>query len=305
MTIRHLAIFRAICENGCNTTRAAETLHMTQPAVSLALRELEQYYGITLFERIGRRLLITQGGQRLLDYAVHILALYDDMEKSMRSWDATGVIRVGASITIGSQFLPSYIKAFQALQPGIRVQALVMPTDILEQKLMQNELDFALVEGAVHEENIVSEAYMEDELIVVCPADGAFAPGEVISVDTFKKQSFLLREQGSGTREVFDRAIAQAGFSVSPTWEAMSTTALVNAVASGLGVAVLPRRMVQGAIAKRLVVPICVENLYFRRRFHIIFHRQKRLSSSAKAFLELCRHYEEDYPLPAYSDLYY
>lgn len=304
MTIRHLTILRAVCENGCNTTRAAEALHMTQPAVSLALRELEQYYGTVLFDRIGRRLQITEGGRRFLDYARHILALYDDMERDMHNWDASGMLRIGASITIGSQFLPGYIKAFQTRYPDIQMRILVMPSDVLEEKIILNELDLALIESPVHRDGITSEAYMDDELVAICPPDSPFSPGQTIPLETFMQQSFLLRERGSGTREVFDRVIEQAGYSVSPIWEAMSTTALVRAVSSGLGVAVLPARMVRGAISSKQVIPVRVETLSFHRRFFIIHHRQKYLTASMQAFIELCRHYEEDYPLPEYGDLF-
>ena len=103
MTIRHLKIFLSICSNDCSTTKAAENLHMTQPAVSLAIKELESHYGIALFDRIGRRLQITQAGLRFKEYASHITTLFDDMEKKMLNWDSFGILRVGASITIGSQ----------------------------------------------------------------------------------------------------------------------------------------------------------------------------------------------------------
>ena len=254
MTIRHIKIFLAICEAGCNTTKAAEALHMSQPAVSLALREMEQYYGVALFDRMGRRLRITDAGARFRDYALHIARLFDDMEKGMKDWDAFGLIRVGASVTIGAQFLPSYVKAFYDRYPGTEVHALVAPSDQLEGQ--------------------------------------------------FKKQKFLLREQGSGTREVFDRATASAGFHVEPIWEAMSTTALVNAVIRGLGVAVLPHRMVMGPIERGLVNTVTVEGLTFRREFRMIWHREKYLTAAARAFLDLCRNYEMDYPLPKYNGLF-
>ena len=112
MTLRHMKIFMAVCDNRCNTTHAAESLHMTQPAVSLAIKDLEQYYGVKLFERLGGRLAITEAGQRLREYAAHISSLFDEMEKEIRDWDYFGVLRVGASITIGSQFLPNYVKSF-------------------------------------------------------------------------------------------------------------------------------------------------------------------------------------------------
>ena len=304
MTIRHLKVFLAVCACGFNTTRAAEEIHMTQPAVSLAIRELEQYYGVALFDRMGRRLCITQAGEKFREYASHIVSLFDDMEKGMRDWDAFGILRVGASITIGSQFLPNYVKAFCTRYPGTEVHAVVGPSDHLEQQLMDNDLDFALIEGAARLPALVCEPYMEDRLVVVCPPSGAFRQGQTISQETFRRQKFLLRERGSGTREVFEQAIAQAGFSVSPIWEAMSTTALINAVINGLGVAVLPWRMVLGPLERGLVIAVRVEGLDFLRKFHIVHHREKYLTSSAKSFIQLCRIYELDYPLLRYNGLH-
>lgn len=303
MTIRHMKIFLTLCQNQCNTTKTAAELLMTQPAVSLTVKELEQYYGIVLFDRIGRRLKITEAGRKFREYAGHIIALFDDMEKGMRDWDAAGLIRIGASITIGSQFLPNYVKTFQSYRPDTDVRVIIEPSDRLEEKIAEGKLDFALIEGIPHDPFLVHEEYMEDRLIVVCPADGTFCQGETITLEKFKKQKFLLRERGSGTRETFDLVIQKAGFSVTPLWEAMSTTALVNAVINGLGIAVLPYRMVLPTIQRGLIVSVNVEELDFRRKFNIIYHKEKFLTSSARDFIDMCRNYELDYPIPHYNGL--
>ena len=304
MTIRHMIIFRAVCENGFNSTKAAEVLHMTQPAVSLAIKELEQYYGVHLFDRIGRRLQITDAGKHFLQYAIHISDLFSDMETGLRDWDSKGILRIGASITIGSQFLPRYVKAFTEICPGLDVRVTVDQSERLEQKIMANELDCALIEGIAHDPNIVSEAYMEDHLSVICSRDKGWKQGQVVSIEDFQRQRFLLREIGSGTREVFDRVVEQAGIHITPVWEAMSTTALVNAVINGLGIAVLPHRMILPALRQGLVCTVKVEGLSFSRNFHIIYHKDKFLTASAKRFINLCRDFEIDYPLPCYNGLY-
>jgi len=304
MTLRHMKIFHTLCENGNNTTRAAEMLHMTQPAISLAIKELEQYYGIVLFDRIGRRLRLTEAGQHFLEYAIHISSLFDDMETELRNWDSFGILRVGASITIGSQFLPGYVKTFYEMYPGTEIKVLIAPSDQLEQKILTNELDLALIEGIPHESSITSEEYMEDHLTVICPAGGSFLPGQCLSLEEFRRQKFLLREPGSGTREVFNRVTESVGFSVTPVWEGMSTTALVNAVINGLGIAVLPYRMVTGPLERGLIVEVTVEGLDFRRNFHIIHHKDKYLTKAARAFMELCKNYEAEHPLPKYNGLY-
>lgn len=304
MTIKHLKLFLAVCNCDFNTTRAANELHTTQPAVSLAIRELEQYYGVVLFDRIGRRLKITEAGQRFQEYAFHIITLFDDMEKGMRDWDSFGILRVGASITIGSQFLPNYVKTFYSHYPGTEVRAVIGPSDYLEQKILNSELDFALIEGITHIPSFISEEYMEDYLTVICPTNSSLCQKQVITIDEFRRQNFLLRERGSGTREVFERVIEQAGFMVTPIWEATSTTALVNAVINGLGISVLPYRMVVGPLKRGLVSTVSVKGLSFQRKFHIIYHKEKFLTSSAKAFMELCRNYEMNYPIPRYNGLY-
>lgn len=302
MTIRHIRIFLSVFENGCNTTKAAQALHMTQPAVSLAIRELEQYYGVQLFDRMGRRLIITPAGQQFFEYASHIEDLFDSMEKGMRNWDSFGILRIGASITIGSQFLPRYVKAFYSRYPGTEVKVLVAPSDLLEEKVLKSELDFALIEGLTHHPSLIKEPYLEDRLAVICSCS-AFPQGAALSVSEFRRQKFLLREPGSGTREVFDRVLEEAGLSVDPSWEATSTTALVNAVINGLGIAVLPYRMILGPMQQGLIHTVRVEGLDFKRRFHMVFHKEKYLTSSAKAFMDLCRNYEADYPLPDYTSL--
>ena len=299
-----MIIFRTVCENGFNSTKAAEVLHMTQPAVSLAIKELEQYYGVHLFDRIGRRLQITDAGKHFLQYAIHISDLFSDMETGLRDWDSKGILRIGASITIGSQFLPRYVKAFTEICPGLDVRVTVDQSERLEQKIMANELDCALIEGIAHDPNIVSEAYMEDHLSVICSRDKGWKQGQVVSIEDFQRQRFLLREIGSGTREVFDRVVEQAGIHITPVWEAMSTTALVNAVINGLGIAVLPHRMILPALRQGLVCTVKVEGLSFSRNFHIIYHKDKFLTASAKRFINLCRDFEIDYPLPCYNGLY-
>lgn len=289
MTFRHLKIFVSLYENNFNTTKTAASMHMTQPAVSLAVKELEQYYGVALFDRIGNRLKITPAGLRFYEYSSHIIALFDEMDNSMKNWDLAGTIRVGSSITIGSHFLPAYVNSFQSRYPGTRVKAQIAPSKQLEQMILNNELDFALIEGSSHNPSFICEEYMEDHLTVICPANGQFQPGQEISIHEFCQQNFLLREHGSGTRETFENTIAAAGFSIEPIWEAVSTTALVNAVISGIGISILPHRMIADAIQQGQVIAVTVKGLEFKRKFNIIYHQKKFLTAAARSFIELCR----------------
>ncbi len=304
MTIRHIRIFLTVCDCGCNLTKAAEKLYTAQPAVTVAIHELEKYYGVNLFDRLGRRLYLTEAGEQYREYARRILALYDDMEKGMKNWDALGVLRIGASITIGSQFMPSYAEAFSRRFPGMDVRVVIGTSEMMEKKLLDNAIDLALVESPVHHEYLEAEPYMEDFLAVIAPAKEPFHPGQTLSLEEFKGQRLLLREKGSGTREVFDEEMERLHVNVEPVWEAMSTTALVNGVIHGLGISVVPRRMVSGPLKQGLIYPVHVEGTEFKRCFYIVYHRDKLLTGSIRNFMELCRSFELDYPVPKYSGLF-
>ena len=289
MTIRHIRIFEALCACGCNTTKAAEALHMTQPAVSLAVSELESYYGVKLFDRISRRLYLSDAGLRFLEYAKTITLTFDDMEKTVRDWNSRGMIRVGASISIGSMLMPGYVKQFRQTHPDITVKVKIDRSDRLEQALTENEIDFALIEGIVHEPCLICEDYMEDSLAVIVSPDTC-ENGTVLTAEEFLARPFLLREHGSGTREIFEAALEANSLPLpEPLWESLSTAALMNAAEAGIGAAVVPRRMAADRIAAGSVSEIRAQGIDFRRKYKIVCHRDKKLTPAAVEFLNLCR----------------
>lgn len=304
MTLRHIRIFWEVCQQGNNITRAANALYMTQPAVSQAIRELEEHYGLRLFERYSRHLYITPAGQRLRQHAGQLLQQVERMEKSLQGCDDAGPLRVGATVTIGSQFLPCYADTFHSLHPQTQVQVFINPGEVLEQRLLHNQLDLALIEGDVHAPELITEAYLEDSLLTVCAPGRPYARGQTVTLEQLRSQPFLLREKGSATRETFDAAARAVGFSVEPAWEASSTTALVNAAVHGLGIAVLPRRMLFGPLERGIITAFQVPELDLRRRYWVVFHKDKFLTSAARDFIDLCKNYELDYPAPRYNGLY-
>lgn len=304
MTLRHIRIFWEVCQQGNSITRAAHSLYMTQPAVSQAIRELEEHYGLRLFERYSRRLYITPAGQRLYQHAGQLLQQVERMEKSLQSDEDGGPLRVGATVTIGSQFLPCYVDAFHSLHPQTRVQVRVNPGDTLEQQLLHNQLDLALIESGVSAPELLAEAYLEDTLIAVCAPGRPFASGQTVTLEQLRGQNFLLREKGSAARKAFDAAALAAGLSVEPAWEATSTTALVNAAVHGLGIAVLPRHMLLGPLERGIIAAFQVPELDLRRRYWIVYHKDKFLTTAARDFIALCKSYEQQHPAPHYNGLY-
>ena len=139
---------------------------------------------------------------------------------------------------------------------------------------------------------------MQDYLSVICDTNKGWKDGQNIPIEVFQKQRFLLREKGSGTREVFDRVTTQAGIHIIPVWEAMSTTALINATINGLGISVLPNRMIIPSLKQGLISTVNVQDLIFSRNFYIIYHKDKFLTPSIKQFINLCKNMYNSYSLP-------
>lgn len=287
MTLRHLKIFVAICETG-SVTAAGEKLFIAQPSVSHALSELEAFYGIKLFERISKRLQITEAGKKFLQYATHILGLFDDMDKEFKNYEVSGIIRIGASITIGNYLLPRYVKSFQELHAKMKVQVFIDNSETIEKYVLHNQVDIGLIEGNVHSENIKSEHFMDDELVLICSTTHPFARFHEVNIELLKSEDFILREKGSAGREFFEGIMAVSGIEITPLWESVSTQAIIRAVSAGLGISILPFLLVKDNIDRNEVEIIKMKDVSLKRKFNIIYHKDKFITQSVKDFMSLC-----------------
>lgn len=288
MTLRHLRIFVAVCEQN-SMTKAAKKLYLAQPAVSTAIKEMEDHYDVKLFDRISRRLYLTDIGQNFLEYATHIVSLFNDMENNIRQWGQTGKLKIGSSITIGTHLLPQYVSDFSQHHPQSQIEIFIGSSELIENKILQNELDFALIEGSAHSDNIMSRTFMKDRLSVVCSPQHPLCRLAIVTADDLIAHPLLLREKGSGTRELFDHTMAALGYTYAPAWQSTSTQALISAAAKGLGVAVLPYMLLKEQLTQGIVQELMVQGLDLSRTFHLIYHKNKFLTSLAKSFIQMCR----------------
>lgn len=302
MTLRHLKIFLAVCDTG-STTGASEQLHIAQPTVSIALRELENHYGVPMFERYARRLMVTPAGQELYQYARHLIALYDETEEVMKNMCTAGTLRVGSSITIGTCFLPAYVKRFQALCPQTKVQAVVENTDTIEHLILDNEIDIGLVEGHIQSPFVVSHPYCRDRLVMVCSPDHPFARRGNIQPAELTGENWILRERGSAVRETFETLMAAREIEIQPAWQSVSTQAIVQAVRAGLGVSVLPWRLVREEVESQRLAAVEVADIDFTRCFSIIYHKNKFHSHALQSFIDVCESMVPDDGMEAFPEL--
>ena len=268
-------------------TRAAETLHMTQPATSLAIREMEEYYHTKLFERSGRGIRVTSAGTRLYPSAARLLSLYDEMDAEMKNWDTSGRLRIGSSISIGSCILPQLINRFSKKYPELELYVKVDSSDVIEQNILENHLDFALIEGSVHSEKLKSSVFLDDELVPVCSRVNPLARGADIELDSLNKEQLLMREPNSGTRQLADSSFALKNFQIKPTWESTSTAALINAVSIGLGISILPKRMLEKQLRMHQIASFTIRDLDLKRHYSLIYHENKFVSPTMQEFFDM------------------
>ncbi len=285
MTIRHLRIFVAVCEEG-SVTKAANKLYLAQPSVSLAISELEKFYGVKLFDRISRRLYLTDKGKQFLNYAKHIIDLFDELENGMKNWGSSGALRIGSSITIGNYFLPNYVKKFQETHPQIKVYVTIENSQIIEDHVMNNDVDFAFTEGIIDNPKLEVINFYDDELICIAAPENPLP--EEVDLETLSHEDFIMRERGSGGRNIFDGTLLAHNIKITPVWESVSTQAIIRAVSKGLGVSVLPYHLVKDALEKGDVKRIRIRDISLKRKFKIIHHKNKYLSPAIKDFINIC-----------------
>ncbi|CUH97830.1 hypothetical protein P22_3976 [Propionispora sp. 2/2-37] len=287
MTLRHLNIFLAVCDAG-NMTAAAEKLHIAQPSVSQAIAELEMHYGIRLFERLGRKLFITHAGQKLSTYARHILNLMREAEEAMHEIHDRGVIRVGASVTVGTCILPQLIKKFAAGNAAAKVISTVNNTKIVEDMILLDQVDLGLVEGRIHSPGIVVKPFMEDELVLVTAPAHVFANARRVDVRNLEHMEFLVREEGSGTRELFETALAERGISWKIAGVYNNAEAIKDAVAEGVAITVMSKMAVQKEVQRKDLAAVSIEGVNLSRHFSIVHHKNKFISPLLNRFIQLC-----------------
>lgn len=288
MTIRHLKLFIEVYKT-LNVTRAAENLNMTQPTVSRAIQELEEHYGVRFFDRINKRLCCTEAGNKFYSYASKTLEAYSHMEAGMLRWQEKEIIRVGATISIGSIILPAIIRQFRQLYPDVQIKSFINNGEYLQELLKNNQIDFALMEGFVPKEHVCCEVFSEDRLVLLLPPDDPRKDRKEIGLEELKNDAFLLREKGSIGRTYVDVLFSSHGFPIEPVMESMSTHAIVRAVNAGVGVAILPEALVEHSITSGYVSSCKIKDIDLTRQNYIVWHEGKFLTDRMKELMELCK----------------
>lgn len=287
LSLRQLEIFEKIATTG-SITRAGEELLLTQSAVSMALSQLEQLSSVPLFERVGRRLLLNDAGRQLLQEARTILQAVKRVEQQLQgdSGELTGELLVGGSTTIANYLLPSLLGDFARKYPHTRVQLTVGNTQQVADLLATGQLDIAFVEGPCHNRELVALHWRDDELVVVVGAQHPWAKERQVTPEQLATAPWIMREKGSGTREIFEDAMERAGIRYAIALEFGHTEAIKNGVASGLGVSCLSRIAVDRELEYGRLVEVA-SPLLLGRSLTLLKRRSSHCSALLDAFLQV------------------
>lgn len=291
MNLHHLKVFHAVA-HAENFSHAAGRLYISQPAVSVQVKRLEEALGVPLVEVYGRRVHLTEAGKRLKEFADQILRLECDAEEALAEYQdpGRGRIRVGASTTPGTYLLPGAIAAFRRGHPGVEVIPELGNTRAIEQRLLTNDLDLGIIgEDYAGEHGLLLQPWICDQLVIIAPPDHALGKAGAISAQRLCEEPWILREPGSSTREVFAARAKALGLTFPYVLELASTEAIKEAVAAGLGLAAVSRFSIPTDLRAGRLMVLNVPQLRPERRLYLARHKGKRLSRGGAAFLQFLK----------------
>lgn len=291
MTIRHLRIFIEVAKLG-NMSKAANNLFVSQPTVSQAIKELEDYYGILLFERLNKRLYITDLGKKLYFHAKKLVDDFDVLEETMANINKIQEIKIGATVTIGDCILSDILKRYTDTNPNVKVCSYVGNTEYIENRLLANELDIAIVEGKIKSSDLVVRPELNDYLVLICNSDHPFAKKKDVKIEELVGQNFAMREEGSGTRELFEEFLHKHNIPISTVFIGNSPEAIKREVIENDCLSVISICLVEREVKDGDIHIIKSEGKEWNRHFSTVYHKDKVISDVMKSLIKITKNYE-------------
>ncbi len=298
MADRRLKVFHTVAKL-LNFTKAADALHMTQPAVTFQIRQLEEYFNTRLFDRTHNRVSLTEAGTRVYSFSGRIFELYDEMEHSIREMtgDVSGIVTLGASTTIAEYMLPFLLGDFKAKNPEVNIRLKVSNTDGIVSMVENNVIDLGIVEASVSNKNLQVDVCRIDQLVAIVPPGHELANATTVSAQQMVSYPFICREEGSGTREVIAEYLQETGIKEEPKvcLELGSPESIKSAVEAGMGMSIMSQSTVQKEIKLNTLVAIPLEPP-LERPFSFVHQRHKFKVRAMEELLEFAKGYCESHP---------
>lgn len=285
MNFDHLRTFLAVARRE-GISKALEELPLTQSAVSRQIQNLEETLGVELFVRRGRSLVLTEAGQILQEYATRAFQLLAEAREAIEGLKGLvrGHLRISAASTIGIYMLPEVLGHFRVRYPGIEISLSITNKEQVLRHLLAASSDLGFVGPPVRFPELATEEYMEDELVLIVSPHHRLANREVVPARELSEEVFILREKGSGTREIMEEELRRTGISLRHAMELGSTEAVKQAVSANLGVSIVSTYTVTQEVMLGRLCTVRISGLNLRRRLYLVYPRSMPLSPAAQAF---------------------
>lgn len=286
LTLRQLKVFESVARH-LNFTRASEELFLTQPAVSMQVRQLEKQIGIALFEQLGKSTHLTEAGREVLVYARGVTQQLDELEAVLNRMKGLSGGRLRISVaTTANYFIPTLLGTFSRRYPEVTVSLDVTNREVLLQQLSENTVDLVIMGQPPTEADVEAEAFMDNPLVVVAPPDHPLGQQKKISLQRLQDEIFLVREPGSGTRNAMERFFTGRNIQLKTGMEVGSNEAIKQSVQAGLGLGLLSRATIEQELELKRLVVLDVADFPIMRHWYVVHRRGKRLSAAAEEFKE-------------------
>ncbi len=286
LTLRQLKVFESVARH-LSYSRAADELHLTQPAVSMQIKQLEDNISLPLFEQLGKRIYLTEAGRELYQYSRAISQQLTDMEVALDELKGMERGKLNISVvTTANYFAPHLLAKFCQRYRGVTVSLNVSNRETVLKQLSDNLIDLAIMGQPPEDSDIDSESFMENPLVVIAPPDHALCKEKNIPVIRLEKEIFLVRESGSGTRGAMERFFAQHHIKIQKGMETDTTEAIKQAVQAGMGLGIMSRYTAELELETNRLKVLDVQGFPIIRYWHVVNRKNKRLSGVAHTFRE-------------------
>ncbi len=284
VTLRQLNVFEEVARQ-LSYTRASEALHLSQPAVSMQVRQLEDSVGLELFEKLGKKIHLTEAGRELFHYSQAVNRLLNEAEEVLESLKglSKGRLKVAVASTV-NYFAPRLLASFSKRYPGASLHLDVTNREALVRLLNANEADLVLMGQPPEDMELEFEAFMDNPLVVIAPSDHPLAAVKGISLQRLRQEVFVVREPGSGTRQAMERFFSDHGLDLRLSMEITRNEAIKQSVRAGLGLSVVSMHTIELELETRRLVVLDVEGFPIIRKWYLVYRKGKRLSPIAEAF---------------------
>jgi DNA-binding transcriptional LysR family regulator len=284
VTLRQLSVFEAVARQ-LSYTQAAKSLHLSQPAVSMQVKQLESSVGLPLFEQTGKRIQLTDAGREVYQYSRAIFELFEEMEEVLAALKGvdTGRLDIAVASTV-NYFAPKLLAAFSRRYSGIELRLDVTNRRRLMQLLETNQTDIVLMGRPPEDIELVSEPFMDNPLVVIAPPEHPLVGEKLVPVERLAEEIFVMREEGSGTRLAMERFFSEHELDILTGMQMTRNEAIKQAVRAGMGLGVVSAHTVELEVETGRLIELDVVDFPIRRHWYMVYRKGKRLSPAAAAF---------------------